>query len=52
MLFDAAIEVFGKTDYTDFNVTVVTTANRLYINGSMGQTAPRDDNPELVDRLN
>ena len=52
MLFEGAIEVFGKTDYTDFDVTIVTTPNRLYINGNMGQTAPRDDNPELVNRLN
>ena len=52
MLLKSTIEVFGVTLYTEFDVDVVTTPSRLYINGSIGQTYPRADKPDLVDWLN
>ena len=47
MLFNGCIEVLGETMYTEFDVTIVTGPERLWINGSIGQTAQRDDLAEL-----
>ena len=49
MLFESDIEVFGCRNYTDFSVTIVKTPYKLYIDGIMGQTYPRENNPDLFD---